>query len=86
MKSELGEFHPIAILVQMTARFDQASAQSIMDKLEALFTAIERSQIEDRNNAQISNLNFLTLVNEITSIRDHLSTDNSASNSLLTTK
>lgn len=65
IKKELGEKHPIALLVAMTVKFDEEKVKSIIEKLEGIAKAIRNSSEEDEKNKEASDSNFAAILGEL---------------------
>ncbi|KAM3138190.1 hypothetical protein pb186bvf_009653 [Paramecium bursaria] len=86
LKDELGERHPIALMVALTTEFDQETAKKVIQKLEDIIESIKDSEGKSAENETQANANYQAILRELTSIRDKLAQESQKTDSLLKTK
>lgn len=75
MKRELGYSNPIALLVEMTSKFDVPTVKRIIEKLEQVRDAVVVGQAEEDAREQQAIQVFQTMVSELTEVREKLASD-----------
>ncbi|CAD8143038.1 unnamed protein product [Paramecium octaurelia] len=83
VKKELGRTHPLALLLEFSSKFDEATAKRAIELIEQIIASIKEGQINRESNQTAVEENFNSLVNEVTVVRDKLQQDNQKTTSAL---
>lgn len=86
LTASLGAKHPVTLLVSVTTKFDVATVERIIEKLENIRGAVVNGQTEDDANEVAAIQNFHTVVTEIEDVREKFSSDLASSNQSLKRK
>ncbi|CAD8077768.1 unnamed protein product [Paramecium primaurelia] len=86
MKQELGQKHPVALLVEVTSKFDKATVQNIILKLEHIQSQQEQQLIQSEQNWTVQQQTYQTLLNEISEVSKKLSFDASTAKTSIAKK
>ncbi|CAD8086379.1 unnamed protein product [Paramecium sonneborni] len=86
MKQELGQKHPVALLVEVTSKFDRATVQNIILKLEHIQSQQEQQLIQSEQNWTVQQQTYQTLLNEISEVSKKLSFDASTAKTSIAKK
>ncbi|CAD8136061.1 unnamed protein product [Paramecium octaurelia] len=83
VKKELGRTHPLALLLEFSSKFDEATAKRAIELIEQIIASIKEGQTNRESNQTAVEQNFNSLVNEVTVVRDKLQQDNQKTTSAL---
>ncbi|CAD8138868.1 unnamed protein product [Paramecium pentaurelia] len=83
VKNELGRKHPLALLLEFSSKFDEATAKRAIELIEQIIASIKEGQQNREANQTAVEQNFNSLVNEVTVVRDKLEQDNQKTTSAL---
>ncbi|CAD8076874.1 unnamed protein product [Paramecium sonneborni] len=86
VKKELGHKHPLALLLEFSSKFDEATAKRAIELIEQIIESIKEGQLNREANQTSVEENFNALVNEVTVVRDKLEQDNQKTTSALKNK
>ncbi|CAK60412.1 unnamed protein product (macronuclear) [Paramecium tetraurelia] len=83
VKKELGRTHPLALLLEFSSKFDEATAKRAIELIEQIIASIKEGEVNRESNQTAVEENFNSLVNEVTVVRDKLQQDNQKTTSAL---
>ncbi|CAD8132380.1 unnamed protein product [Paramecium pentaurelia] len=83
VKNELGRKHPLALLLEFSSKFDEATAKRAIELIEQIIASIKEGQQNREANQTAVEQNFNSLVNEVTVVREKLEQDNQKTTSAL---
>jgi CHAD domain-containing protein len=86
IKSELGDKHPVALMVEMTMKYDETTARIVMEKLEAIKAGLEATITKEVEQEAAKQMTFNTIIGQLTELRAQLATDLHQSEHILQVK
>ncbi|CAD8044233.1 unnamed protein product [Paramecium primaurelia] len=86
VKQELGLTHPLALLLDLSAKFDELTAKKAIELIEQIIASIKESQQFREQNQTAAEQNFNSLINEVSILREKLGQDNQKTSSTLKNK
>ncbi|CAD8047383.1 unnamed protein product [Paramecium sonneborni] len=86
VKQELGNKHPLVLLLDLSAKFDEVTARKAIELIEQIIASIKDGQQFSEQNQIAAEQNFNSLINEVQILREKLGQDNQKTTSNLKNK
>ncbi|CAD8047186.1 unnamed protein product [Paramecium primaurelia] len=86
VKQELGHKHPLVLLLDLSAKFDEITARKAIELIEQIIASIKDGQQLREQNQTAAEQNFNSLINEVSILREKLGQDNQKTSSTLKNK
>ncbi|CAK78877.1 unnamed protein product (macronuclear) [Paramecium tetraurelia] len=83
VKQELGHKHPLALLLDLSVKFDEVTARKAIELIEQIIASIKDGQQFREENQTAAEQNFNSLINEVSILREKLGQDNQKTSSSL---